>query len=757
MSPARRLAMLAALTAALLGATAAPALAADTYADATNGDDAYDCVHDTVTGNPPANPGDPAEGPCKTIQTAIDRAGPSETAHVLAGTYAEKLTLAGGKSLQGEGATAPAIAADSDCTAPVAPALSVGAAESAGSITNLSFTTTCAEAQIGLQIAGAMASTAKIADDSISGFSTAIWLDGAAALPQVQHNSIVGIHPPATPPGDGVGIDVGGGADPKLIENTIGGSGAGSTGISLHSPAPGPMTEVRGNSLSGLDDGIVLDGSLATLDANQLTAISGTGIDISGYASPILTGNSIAIPGATTGIAISEASPPLSGAGTGAKLERNRVSGAATGISVENTTAAVSLFDDVVSGTSVAGLALTDTTAAGNGADATVRNATIAAKSGGNEITIGDAELTLDSSIVGDDGTGGIAAAPGSTSEQCHISFSRGPAVPMSPAADGCDSFDTSATPVFSDSALHLDGDASGDLVDAGNPDPFAEDSGGDVDGDPRLVDGNDDCEIVRDIGADEFAPTGPPGTCPPVLDTTLVKKKGPRIFFYLVGPLGGNYTLCLRGPHLKGQNDRRCRTFRAVKTHGHFVSIVNWGRYFRTQGPGHYQVTWRQPGTTKQLGPSRAFTWASACPPPEQTMDGVWKPHRLQIISRCKTIVERISGSNYYSSNDNDIHLGFSGRIARAEVLDRDANHLRNTSKHDHGNGPHDPHPGDRIRFTGVLVCDTFHGPFGSYEMHPPFKLQFLNGSRRTRISGPQYPGTPRVKLKQQGRFHCH
>jgi hypothetical protein len=110
------------------------------------------------------------------------------------------------------------------------------------------------------------------------------------------------------------------------------------------------------------------------------------------------------------------------------------------------------------------------------------------------EIYVDNTALTLDSSIVGDQG---VEIAGTGT---CTSAFSRGPAVP-----DNC-GFATAADPAFANPAaddLHLL--PGSPMVDAGNPAaPVPGES--DVDGGPRAVDATPGCPPAprRDIGADE-------------------------------------------------------------------------------------------------------------------------------------------------------------------------------------------------------------------------------------------------------------
>jgi hypothetical protein len=64
-------------------------------------------------------------------------------------------------------------------------------------------------------------------------------------------------------------------------------------------------------------------------------------------------------------------------------------------------------------------------------------------------------------------------------------------------------------------------------LIEAGNPDPPA--AGAlDLDGGMRAVDGNGDCTVRRDVGADEFV-TAPPDCSSPPAATPAATAPAPR------------------------------------------------------------------------------------------------------------------------------------------------------------------------------------------------------------------------------------
>lgn len=184
-----------------------------------------------------------------------------------------------------------------------------------------------------------------------------------------------------------------------------------------------------------------------------------------------------------------------------ASLSRNAVTGYTTAVAVDDTTGPVTLAGDLLVANGM-GLALSDAppTWSGQG-DVSATNVTFA--SNDTDISNTDADLTLDSSIVEDP----ITATGTAT---CLIDFSRGPVT-----GTGCDDFDTTADPGLVNPGggnFHLA--ASSAMIDAGNPNPPAVPN--DIDGDPRAVDGDGVCPPVRDIGADEFVPAGPPLDCSP-------------------------------------------------------------------------------------------------------------------------------------------------------------------------------------------------------------------------------------------------
>ena len=133
------------------------------------------------------------------------------------------------------------------------------------------------------------------------------------------------------------------------------------------------------------------------------------------------------------------------------------------------------------------------------------------------------------------------------------------------------------------------------------------------------------------------------------------------------------------------------------------------------------------------------------ACPPPSQTLEGVWSPDRLLVLNPCQTITGTIDVSDLpqYLSEDGDIHNQFApdkqyrklltdqqetyGNMV-VELMPRDAGHL-----------PLLP-VGPKLTLWGALVYDSGHA---WNEIHPVYGVCVEGGSCYT--SGPQFGGTPR------------
>jgi hypothetical protein len=268
----------------------------------------------------------------------------------------------------------------------------------------------------------------------------------------------------------------------------------GGAGTAVTVPAAHGAT-INGFQLRGDTSAVTVNGS-ATISNNTFddphagTAadvfVSGTGPTT--IANNVFTGAAAA---GDTAIDLATGSGP-------ATLGRNSIRGYDTGLLVGDVTGAVTMSSDLLAGNAT-GLDMSD--------DVSVQNATFWDNSG-TDITLSNADLTLDSSIVEQD----IDDTGGST---CDITFSRGP------ASNPCDGFQTSAAPMLAPADLHLQ--AASPMIDAGNP--ASTNNFRDIDGDLRFLDGNGDgaCPVEPDMGADEFVgtqidcspPTQPPITPP--------------------------------------------------------------------------------------------------------------------------------------------------------------------------------------------------------------------------------------------------
>jgi hypothetical protein len=280
-------------------------------------------------------------------------------------------------------------------------------------------------------------------------------------------------------------------------------------------------TIVTGNDLSNLSLGIIAGGT-ATVTGNEFTGThqvmggQGTALLATGATStPTIVGNHFHSPHpgspSTSGVFI--------GNGASATLRRNRIFDHVVGVTANNSTAA-SLSSDVIANSNVAGLVANDTGAPGTG-DVTATNVTFSGNAP-NDITVNDALLTLNSSIVEDP----IVANGTAT---CAIDFSRGPS-PMA-GGNGCADFDTDAPPGFLGDGFHLS--PFSPLADLGDPAaPVAPDDL-DIDRQPLAADTNCDGIVRRNIGADEFTQSctasPPPADAPGVPAQGSKKKKCKR------------------------------------------------------------------------------------------------------------------------------------------------------------------------------------------------------------------------------------
>jgi hypothetical protein len=276
-------------------------------------------------------------------------------------------------------------------------------------------------------------------------------------------------------------------------------------GITLGATSP----VVSGNEFTDLQFGISFVGAgSAQITDNEFSGIhNGNPINI-GAGSPTLTGNFIHDPGASAAQAVR-----IGGFGPTAPIaatfRRNTIIEApGLGVNISDVSGPISFQGDVIAGADLSGISIVDSDDNGD-AEVSASNVTIVSNAGAtSEVLVENTELTLDSSIVGDEG---IATAGAGT---CSISFSRGPV--SAPGGTGCGNFQTTADPLFVNAPaqdFHLQ--AGSPMVDAGNPAAPAPGTL-DLDGDARVLEGDGTCPIDprRDIGADELV--GAPLDCTP-------------------------------------------------------------------------------------------------------------------------------------------------------------------------------------------------------------------------------------------------
>jgi len=302
----------------------------------------------------------------------------------------------------------------------------------------------------------------------------------------------------------GSGITASSGPIAAIIDNVFEDPGASGGDIGVVTAATGSTPSISGNLFSDLLRGVQVNGGSPAITGNEFTGMRANGV-AAGTGSLTLTGNFLHNPGlGGEGFRLGNVGPTnaLSVSST-----RNRILGGAGGIVVSDAVGPVSLSSDLIAGQSTAAISIADSDNSGDTGVAATNVTAVADPGATRDIDLDGAVLTLNSSIVGDQG---INDLNGGT---CSIAFSRGPVT-----GPGCDGFQTTADPEFVDAIggdLHLL--AGSPMIDAGST--TAPGFGAlDIDGDPRALDGDGACPLVkrRDIGADEFSIAQPTCSTPP-------------------------------------------------------------------------------------------------------------------------------------------------------------------------------------------------------------------------------------------------
>jgi len=407
---------------------------------------------DTYVDDDTGNDSDPCTQaqPCKTVQQGIDTATAGATVFVDPDTYNENTVLSGGKSLRA-----------SDFALPTETALPIVEGGGGTGIT--------------VPVGG---SAGLIEGLSVHGNTQSINLDGPATvrgneLPDSTGNGIAVIAPGSVIEGnkfndpDATGAQTGviASADAQILDNQFTSLHG---GIAINNSS---VVTVRGNDFAG---------------SHPFMSTSGGGISVLGSRATVVD-NTFHSPGAGISIAITGSE---SGNPTGITMRRNTITGYYGGVGMDDASLGVDMSGDVIANTT-GGSAL-QVRSFTVPTDLTATNVSLVGNT--TDIFVKDNQVTLDSVIVEDpiQITGAV---------NCTIRFSRGPTTTGTP----CQTFQTSVPPSFANAGtgdLHLIGPAA--LIDHGNP---AAPAAGilDVDGDPRVCDGDGDGALRRDIGADEI------------------------------------------------------------------------------------------------------------------------------------------------------------------------------------------------------------------------------------------------------------
>ena len=219
------------------------AIAADSYVDVTGAGTA--CTQ---------------AAPCPTIALGIDAAGAGDTVHVANGNYAERVTLADGKSLDGSGGNT-IIDASANTDGQVSVTIPAGPA---GEISGFVFQDDGAGEQYAIR---ATSSSPTITSNDFRAFFRAVSVLGAGADGAIISNDFSGVHSATI--GSGTEIDVEQGATAQITANDFHDPGDSASAVLA---AGGGVTMERNN----------IDGSSVTL-SNTTVASSLNGDRVTGF------------------------------------------------------------------------------------------------------------------------------------------------------------------------------------------------------------------------------------------------------------------------------------------------------------------------------------------------------------------------------------------------------------------------------------------------------------------------------------------
>jgi hypothetical protein len=213
---------------------------------------------------------------------------------------------------------------------------------------------------------------------------------------------------------------------------------------------------------------------------------------------------------------------------------------------------------------------------------------------------------------------------------------------------------------------------------------------------------------------------------------------------FTISGP-ATSYAICLKMTDFPAYNTAAANY--DTRTYGGYAPCVkfSWtsgasnnhrvGSHFTFGGPGTYEVDWYVPDVPANggilVGTAGTLKWAdtqdvySPCPWDPQLQIGVWRPSRLILRNRCKTLTGTVTAA-VVGPNSLDKDRTWSLAKMHAEYILRDKTFLPS------------PALGSTWTIVGVYGCDSFHG---WKEYHAVF--QATNSAGTTYLSGPEYGTT--------------